>query len=768
MKFSLHLLIGIAISCLLAACSPVRFVPEGQTLLTQVKIKTDNDQQPISGVRSYIRQEPNSKWLNVAKVPLGIYCMSGTDSTRRFNRFMHRIGEAPVIYDSTLTEYSRRALTGALRSQGYLHANVTADTTVAGRRSRLTYTLSPGRRYYVRDVAYIFDNDTIRQAVDEAGGFSLHKGMPLDITMLDGERSRIVEMLRQQGFYNVNPEFITFDADTLHGSVDVDLRLTFRAPAGANPAVAYQQYRISSVTVHEVPFEAASASAEPSDTTDYHGLQIIRGERARLTDKIYRREIFLYPDSLYSDRATRFTYQGLNSLPAINYATVHYSQPTEGDSTLHADVFANLNQPNSASFDIEGTNTAGDLGGAAILTYTNRNLFHGSESFSVKLRGAYEAIRHLEGYGNQNYIEYGAEGTLRLASMPFFIRDERQRKVKGNSELSLLYNSQDRPEFHRRLLTGTWSVNWNRRNTPNWRNRVDILSLNYVFMPWISETFTKDYLEGDDPRYAVLRYSYENLFIMKAGYSFTYNSLHSNTPGGTLNKTNGYQIKFNIETAGNLLDGVAHLTKMKPDDKGQYSIFNIPFSQYARVDFDFAKSLLINERHALAFHTAFGLAVPYGNSTIVPYEKRYFAGGANSVRGWSVRQLGPGSYEGKDGKIDFINQTGNLKLDLSMEYRTSLFWKFEGAAFIDAGNVWNTRNYGDQPGGNFKLDTFYKQIAVSYGLGLRLNFNYFILRLDGGMKAINPTVLSGRGHWPIIHPRFGRDFALHFAVGLPF
>ena len=737
-------------------------------MLTSVKLKSDNKQLPLTDLRDYIRQEPNSKWLNVAKVPLGIYCLSGTDSTRRFNRFMHRIGEAPVIYDEELTNYSRRALTGALRSQGYLHAAITTDTTQNGKRSKLIYTLDSGRRYYVGNITYDYADEALREAVEAAAPYKLYKGMPLDMNMLDEERTRIIGVLRQNGYFNVNPEFITFDADTVAGAYDVDLRLSLQAPAGTNPQIAFQRYRLGNISIHETPYETIADSTVVADTVHFHGLNIINTERRRLNNSVYRREVFLYTDSLYNDRSTRYTYQGLNALPIINYATVHYSQPQEGDSVLHADIYAHLNQPNSASFDIEGTNTAGDLGGAAILTYTNRNLFGGSESFSIKFRGAYEAIHNLEGYQNQNYIEYGAEGTLRLASMPFFIREERQRKVKGNSELSLLYNSQDRPEFHRRLLTGTWSVNWNRRSTPGWRNRVDIVSLNYVFMPWISDTFTKEYLEGDDPRYAVLRYSYENLFIMKTGYSFTYNSLHAGTPGGTLNKTNGYQIKFNVETAGNLLYGISHLSRMKPDDSGQYSLFNIPFSQYARLDFDFAKSLLFSDRHALAFHTAFGLAVPYGNSTIVPYEKRYFSGGANSVRGWSVRQLGPGSYEGKDGNIDFINQTGNLKLDLSVEYRSSLFWKFEGAAFIDAGNIWNTRNYADQPGGYFRWDTFYKQIAVSYGIGLRLNFNYFILRLDGGMKAINPTELSGPGHWPIIHPNLKRDFALHFAVGLPF
>ena len=197
-------------------------------------------------------------------------------------------------------------------------------------------------------------------------------------------------------------------------------------------------------------------------------------------------------------------------------------------------------------------------------------------------------------------------------------------------------------------------------------------------------------------------------------------------------------------------------------------MLNIAYAQYVRGDFDFAKSFRIDDVNSMAVHFGLGIAYPYGNSNILPYEKRYFSGGANSVRGWSVRELGPGTFKGNDGRIDFINQTGDIKLDMNVEYRTHMFWKMDGAAFVDAGNIWTILAYDDQPGGQFKFDTFWRQIAVSYGLGIRLNFDYFILRLDGGMKAVHPAYTDSRHHFPIIHPNFGRDFTLHFAVGLPF
>ena len=263
-----------------------------------------------------------------------------------------------------------------------------------------------------------------------------------------------------------------------------------------------------------------------------------------------------------------------------------------------------------------------------------------------------------------------------------------------------------------------------------------------------------------------MRYSYENLLIAGSSYTYTFHTRPSAAQIGL--NGGGSQVRVGLESAGALLRLLSPAFGAHQGSNGSYNLFGIDFSQYVKFDVDFSTSLPMGDVSSLAFHAAAGVAVPYGNSSIVPYEKRYFAGGANSVRGWGVRELGPGSYAGSDGKIDFINQTGNLKLDLSVEFRTRLFQKLHGAAFVDAGNVWNLRHYADQPGGEFKFDKFYRQIAVAYGLGLRLNMDYFVLRIDGGMKAINPAVPSGRDHWPIIHPKFSRDFAFHFAVGLPF
>jgi outer membrane protein assembly factor BamA len=253
----------------------------------------------------------------------------------------------------------------------------------------------------------------------------------------------------------------------------------------------------------------------------------------------------------------------------------------------------------------------------------------------------------------------------------------------------------------------------------------------------------------------VLRYNYEDLFITKIGFSYSYNN-------------QSYALKTNVETSGNVLSLLAHTAGLAKDNLDQYKVFNIAFAQYAKGDFDLTRSFQIDRNNQLVFHLGVGIAYPYGNSTVLPFEKRYFSGGANSVRGWSVRSLGPGSFKEKDGRINFISQTGDMKLDLNAEYRTHLFWKLGGALFVDAGNIWTLRENG-QEGGLFRFNEFYKQLAASYGVGLRFNFDYFILRFDLGMKAVNPSFRTDDSeHYPIIHPRFSRDYAFHFAVGLPF
>jgi outer membrane protein assembly factor BamA len=455
----------------------------------------------------------------------------------------------------------------------------------------------------------------------------------------------------------------------------------------------------------------------------------------------------------------------MGRLHALKYTNIRFNEVHQNDSVmLDADILLTKAKNQSMAFEIEGTNSAGDLGAAASLTYQHRNVFKGSETFSFKVRGAYEAITGLqEGYESDDYKEYGVEASLNFPEFKFpFLTSEFKRKIQATSEVGIDFNSQIRPEFIRTLTSASWSYRWTDKRRSN--HRFDLLSVNYVYVPWKSANFNA-YLENLTDRNSILIKSYEDQLIVRTGYSFTYNS--ANDRNRSTGNRNPYSIRINVEEAGNLLYLASKTINSKPKiDKG-FVIANIPFAQYIKGDFDFAQNWNIDNRNSFVFHIGMGVAYPYANSQMLPFEKRYFSGGPNSVRGWSVRSLGPGSYKGKEGNVNYINHTGDIKLDLNIEYRTHLFWKLNAAAFIDAGNIWNIRDYEGQEEGTFRFNRFYQQLAVAYGLGIRFDLDYLILRFDGGMKAVNPME-EGKNKYPLLSPRMGRDFTFHFAVGYPF
>ena len=561
----------------------------------------------------------------------------------------------------------------------------------------------------------------------------LKPGMRFTVEALDNERKRISNLLIDDGYFRFNKDFIHFSADTITGSKDIG------------------------VTLHLMNYKANSNAPEtPHSRYEIRKINYLSNDsdRIHLRHQVLLNATALKEGSPYSASDLQRTYNNFARLQAVKYTNIRFVEAPDSGK-LDCNIQISTNKPSTISFQPEGTNTAGDLGAAASLTYTNRNLFRGSEQLSIELRGAYEAITGLEGYQDQNYQEYSIESKLVFPRFvaPLLSKNFRRRQT-ANTEYSVAWDLQNRPEFHRRVFSMAWRYRWAEpRHHLNWR--FDLLDLNYVYMPWISETFKRDYLDDVDNRNAILRYNYEDIFIMKMGFGLTY--------------SDGIDaFRLNVESSGNLLSAFSKALNFKINSQGQRTFINIAYAQYAKADFDYTHLVRFDDRNVLALHAGIGVAYPYGNSKVLPFEKRYFSGGANSVRGWGVRELGPGGYKGNDGRIDFINQTGDMKLDLNAEYRTLLFWKFEGALFVDAGNIWTLRKYDEQPNGQFKLDKFYKQIAAAYGMGLRLNFDYFILRFDMGMKAINPAYESGDEHWAIIHPKLSRDFAFHFAVGLPF
>ena len=718
----------------LVGCDGTRYVADGDCLLTSTHVSCENPRINLTTMDTYIRQRPNSKWLSSLKVPLGFYSMSGADTTKWINRTLRKWGQAPVVYDSILTARTVEDITAAVRNEGYLNATVTPQLTQKGKRIKVNYDIVTGSPYVVHKINYDIKDSVIGDMlVKDEQLLDMHTGQIFSVNQLGRNRNRITDYLNNHGYYQFNKEFITFDVDSsqMNRTVDVTMNIDLYR---RNSYHEFSQHPLYSV--RNVYFEGAN-------TPDF-----------TLRRSVLEQNSFIAPGKPYSAADLQRTYTRFSRLQAVRYTNIHFD---ENPDSMYLDCHIQVSpqKTNSIQFQPEGTNTAGDLGAAVSLIYQNRNIFHGSELLNVTARGAYEAIRGLEGYQSHNYEEWGLETSLAFPRFLFpWMKKSFHRRSSATSEILFSYNRQNRPEFQRRIFTAAWRYKWNnpRKHT---QYKVDAIDINFISMPWISETFKHDYLDSVSNRNAILRYNYENLMIMKAGIGFTYSD-------------KGKTIRLNLESAGNVLHLLSAPLKFRENTEGQKTFVGIAYAQYIKGDADYTRLFALDDRSNLAVHARLGIAYPYGNSSILPFEKRYFTGGSNSVRGWSVRSLGPGGYVRNDGRIDFINQTGDIKLELSAEMRSHLFWRFQSAIFVDAGNIWTIRKYDDQPNGQFRFDTFMKQVAVAYGVGLRLNFDYFVIRLDMGMKAVNPAYTTSREHFPLVHPNFSRDHAFHFAVGFPF
>lgn len=758
-----HRIAILLTAMLLAGCSIDKYIPEDGYYLKKVNVVSDNeDATKKMDLGGYVKQHPNTKWFGL-KIPMRMYCSTKPGSTKRGAKALRKIGEPPAIIDTASVSATITDMNKVLNNAGYFHSSVDTTMEVENRRAVLTYHVAPGACYRIRSTQRVVQDsalNTIINGADTANSL-IQNQTPLDINVLNEERKRITKALRNSGYYKFNKEYITFIADTLIGSQEVDLTMNVALhleDAGTVPE-PHPNYTINHIT-YLVDMNAEGAI----DTLIHDNSRIIYKNKLRYRPNLLTSNTIFRQGEPYNDESQIQTYNNFTRLAAISYSNIRLYQNAAKDS-LDCDIIVNHALPQSVSFDIEGTNTAGDLGAALSTTYQHRNLFKGSESFSLKVRGAYEAITGLEGYEGNSYKEIGAEARL---GFPGFLLPYISKRFgashKATSEISAQFNYQDRPEFNRRVLTGAWRYRWQSLNQ-HFQNRFDLLEVNYINMPWISPTFREQYLDSIGKQNAILRYNYENLLITKLGFNFIYNSLGTSMIS-TYGK-NATVVRGNIETSGNLLNAYTSIFGGRRDEQGHRTFCGIAYAQYVRGDFDISKSIVIDRNNSFAMHIGAGVAIPYGNTDVLPFEKRYFAGGANSVRGWSVRSLGPGGYNRHDNAINFINQSGDIKLDMSVEWRTFLFWKINGALFIDGGNIWTIRKYEDQPDGEFRFDRFLRQIAFSYGLGLRLSLDFFTLRFDAGMKAIDPAY-HGNDHYPILHPKLSRDFTFHFAVGLPF
>lgn len=765
---------ALVFMAVLSSCSSTKHVPQGKLLLDKVKINIADPRPDVekSQLANYLRQNANHRVLGGVKLQLAFYNLSGKDSTKWFNRWIQRVGTPPVIYDAALTEASAEQLKTALSNRGYMNNVVTyhVQTDSIKRKARVDYDITLGEPYYIRSIAYEIPDDDMRDIIlGDSADFVVHQGDLLNFNNLDQWRQDITENLRNHGYYAFNKEYITFIADTAADSHAVDLTLNSREP--------YRNERMPYYTEHE-PFYVRNVTYvtrfDPVAMRDGYwgedtvvlasGVKVYEDSTHYLRPQVIDECNYIEPGSLYNADALNRTYRALGRLNVIKQINIDVRPVGEVDGVLMLDAYVLLqsDRAQTISVSLEGTNSEGDLGFGVGLDYQHRNIFRGAEVLSGKFKLTYESLSgNLSGLINNNYSEYSTEWGITFPKfMAPFLKRSFKHKIQASTAFTLNFDYQARPEYTRVIAGGGWRYQWSERSR-RLSHTLTLLDLSVISVPKFNEEFF------DRITNPLLRYSYQDHLIMRMGYNFyRTNKAEMNVQQMGLFQRDVFTIRANAETAGNLLYGLSHLTRQQADSTGSYKALGIRYSQYVKADADYSITHYFDRRQSLAFHVGAGVAIPYGNSDVLPFEKRFYSGGANSVRGWGVRTLGPGSYNSNNSLSNFIYQCGDIRFDVNLEYRAKLFWVVELGLFIDAGNIWTIKDYEDQPGGVFKFNKFYEQIACSYGAGIRLDFKYFLVRVDMGMKAHNPA--SGQEHWPLLHPKFKRDSEFHFSVGYPF
>ncbi|MCM1319008.1 MAG: BamA/TamA family outer membrane protein [Muribaculaceae bacterium] len=777
-SYHINLYITVFITmCLLAACSAVKHVPDGKLLLNSVAVNIDDDSTHTfdeEQMALYLRQLPNHKFLWCAKLQLGIYNLSGSDTTKWYNRWIRRVGEAPVIYDPALTDLSAKQLRQAMINKGFLGATVTVDTITKPENKKIDvrYNLHPGVPHILKSIKYDIDDDSIAAIINRRLSASLIQPSDLlDMNLLDAERERITADLRNRGYFGYSKDNISFSADTTFASTDVDLTVLVSTPKSrpgqlnVDSILMYEPKVINNVYVipnYDPATMMSVTNIGQTDTLKYENINILTSGVPYLRPSVLAENIFLTPGHKYSEHNVTRTYQALGRLEILSFVNIQLIP--DGPTGLNAYILLTPGKPQTITVELEGTNSEGDLGVAAAVGYSHRNIGRGSETFTAKVRGAYESLSgNLNGLLHDRYMEYSLNLGLNFPKFKFpFLSSRFKRRIQATTDLRLSLNYQERPEYTRVIASAGFSYTWSERFRAR-RHVWTPIDINYVYLP----ESTQDFINQIAPDNPLLRYSYEDHFIMSMAYRLYISNKRPESQYQRKAQNDVWTLRFNAETAGNLLFAINSIFTHRNDVKHDpYKVFGINYSQYVKAELDYGFSHSFDARNSIAFHAACGVAYPYGNSRILPFEKRFYGGGANGVRGWDVRTLGPGAFDASNSVSSFINQCGDILLTLSAEYRAKLFWVIEGALFIDAGNIWTIHAYENQEGGMFHFNSFYKQLAASYGAGIRLNFDYFLIRIDMGMKAHNPA--RGQEPWPLIHPRWGRDSSFHFSIGYPF
>lgn len=751
-----NIIVVLAILLLLFGQSTFLYAQENskQLLLTKNTVSTDNSYLKSDEIQGLIQQKPISGFMPGRFRPGIFFYKVGTSGKQNwFKRFLTKtLGTEPIYLDTAMARQTAKTIKTYTENKGFFHSEVTYKEKLFKRTAKVQYIVKAGEPCIVQEIGYkITDTFADSLIISDTSNGKLKTKMIFDSYLLGSERERIADILRNNGYYTISQNDIFYIAslseDKKKAYFDVQIKkMQYKNPQNDSVYEGnHKRYFIENITIDSDASPENIMNVRPDTLhVDYkiskrdtvsHKVDIIWYDKLKLRPNVLTSILKIHNKRPYSQRLTNNTYKGIIKLPITKSAgiTMRPNGHISNDSSFLDCNVRLINNPNKLiNIGTEGTNSDGRLGMGINTIFQHRNIFNGAELLTINLKTSAEIQPLNRNVGENNLflifnsIEAGLQAGIAFPRILLPLRMVKGIAFKeANSSLNAGFGYEFRPQYKRNLSTLSWVYNW--QTSDKFKHTFTPLEVNYINVLNIEEGF-KNYLDSlSDPHYKSL---FSNHLLTVIRYSL----VMSNSYDAKLR--NQYYFRATVETSGNtnyLLDKYA-LKSEKIDN--YYKRFGVRYAQYVRNDYDFRRYWQLSSQHSYALRLLAGIAVPYGNSAIVPFEKSFWLGGSNDMRGWKLRSLGPGGYKSVSSTFDHI---GDIVLQASVERRFPIYSFLNGGLFIDAGNIWLLKKSEDFPNGEFKLNDFYKQIAVDAGFGIRLNFNFFVVRVDWGIPITNPV-----------------------------
>lgn len=750
----------------MSSCSVTKFVPDDEYFLKNVEVEIDNNKIDVADLKSSINTRANTKILGVFKFHLWLYNLS---SKKKEKGWFKSAGEAPAIYNPSAQYGTEDLIRIYMQNRGYYNSSLESVVNVdsVSRKVSVHFDVTSGPPTKVENlVVDVRDSAMSRIFQENRGVLSVRQGSIFDATVMEKDIERITNLFRDNGYYNFTKDYMFFIADTLNKKQSVDLEFVIETPKDKDSVeVEHDVYKTGVYNIYlRDPVMRKKKNKSSSEKVDnrkidslmYKGVSLYYREPLRYNPRFIYRMVEKGIDTIFRESNIDKIYRSFNASKNFNAISISNRVVDSSQHILSTNVVLQPVQQQSIMIEAKGSNQVGNIGVGLNTKYQHRNIFRRAELFESEFKVSRE--NQIKALGNKEYPyrawEYLVSNTL---TIPRFLGPLNTKRFVNNrlpyTKFDIGYNYYSRIEYTRSIVKASMGYQWTTKQ--NRSHLLNLIEANYVDLKRIDTLF----ISSIEDEY--VRSSFSDQFIFGSSYLLSLRE-------SSLNDTKYKYLRFSVKLAGNSLNGLASLFNSPTSvdsitNNNYHSLFNVQFSQFVKLYLEMGTGIRINEKNKLAFRVLGGLGYAYGNSSIMPFVERFYNGGSNSIRAWGIRSLGPGTV--KHYSDSYPNAAGDIILEGNAEYRFKLFSVFETCFFVDAGNIWTLT---ESPEARFKFNKFYREIALGIGTGIRLDFNYFLLRFDLGMKVHDPGAVDDIKWIPFNRRLKSTDFNLNFGIGYPF